>query len=489
MENIREETRKILNLLMKDSWPKARFENSSFASDLDKFLLSETEDNRITLLLHRGEDLPVNYEHDSKIIWMDISQLDSSSEHIFDTVILYDILDHVDEPLNILRQIKKFCHEESLVKVRCHSMMSRHGSHQSVDKAYVHLFLDDEDAKAIGIDWKIKQKYLYPLKTQREWFRKTEYEIISEKIQTAKVEDFFRENETLSSILSQKFNGEFPEFQMSQEYTDYTLRPIFAHDTYQATLGQLKFLLDTNFWPDAVHPMLICDPNSEDDKKNRGHGIVELMVEEDIENLKFLDFGCGEGYSTKASEELGTSLSVGFDITPSAKWNEFTSNKCVFTTSFADVIQKAPYDVVLAFDVFDHVDDIEMRLKELMSVCNKQTRVYVRLHPFISRHGSHLYHQKNKAFLHCYFTDQEIKSFGLDYDSPKFKVLYPLRTYRKMINDVGFEILTKRDITESLEDFFKKRFMVKRLENITGSKDLLEFPMTIQFVDYLLRMK
>ena len=474
---------------MGNSWPKARLENSSFASDMDKFLQTETSDNSITLVIYRSESLPDNYDRDSKIFWRDISELKTSPELIFDTVILYDILDHVEEPATILREVKNLCHEESIVKVRCHSMMSRHGSHQSLDKAYVHLFFNDEEAESLGIHCKIKQKYLYPLKTQREWFKKSEYEIVSEKIQTSKVDDFFIQNQTLSSILSQKFDGHFPEFQMSQDYTDYTLRPLFADESHEATLSQLKFLADTNFWPDAVHPMLICDPNSEEDKKNRGHGIVELMVEEDIENLKFLDFGCGDGYGTKASEELKTSLSVGFDPVSSAKWSEFTSDKCIFTTSFADVIRHSPYDVILAFDVFDHVDNMQLRLKELISACNKQTRVYVRFHPFISRHGSHLYHQKNKAFLHCYFSEEEIKSFGLEYDLPKSKVLYPLRTYKKLLDDVGFEILNKRDITESVEEFFKKRFMARRLEKITGSKDLLDFPMTVQFVDYLLKMK
>ena len=56
-------------------------------------------------------------------------------------------------------------------------------------------------------------------------------------------------------------------------------------------------------WPEAVNPNLICDINSDEDKSERGRGIIDILIEEDLKDLKFLDFGCGEGHCPAIATE------------------------------------------------------------------------------------------------------------------------------------------------------------------------------------------
>ena len=68
---------------------------------------------------------------------------------------------------------------------------------------------------------------------------------------------------------------------------------------------ELKKALFSDKWPVAVNPNLICDPNSSEDKKERGIGILELIIEDQLtKESKFLDFGCGEGHCVTSASKI-----------------------------------------------------------------------------------------------------------------------------------------------------------------------------------------
>ena len=99
-----------------------------------------------------------------------------------------------------------------------------------------------------------------------------------------------------------------------------------------ADFDQLKTLLESDSWPEAVNPHLICDLNSTTDKTDRAKGIIELMIEEDLKGLKFLDIGCGEGHTAIMAANYGTTKSVGFDINKSDNWATSADPNVVLTT-------------------------------------------------------------------------------------------------------------------------------------------------------------
>jgi hypothetical protein len=122
----------------------------------------------------------------------------------------------------------------------------------------------------------------------------------------------------------------------------------------------------------------------------------------------------------------------------------------------------------------------------MQSVLNKarrlladKGRIYVRCHPFTSRHATHLYQQCNKAFLHLLTTEEERSELGLKSMTHHQEAI----RYEDEFSSAGLDTLwTRREILDHVEDFYFETFG-KRLP--AGSREL----MRIQFVDFTLTKK
>lgn len=258
----------------------------------------------------------------------------------------------------------------------------------------------------------------------------------------------------------------------AQEYSDF---------------DSLKTALLSDKWPSAVNPNLICDPNSEVDKKERGIGVVELLVEDPLSSEdKFLDYGCGEGHcAAAAASVLGCKLSVGYDPKP---FNWPTVDNTTFTSSYDEVMSLGPYKAILIFDVLDHVEnsgpsDLLIKAANLLTPDGK---IYIRCHPWTSRHGTHHYHKLNKAFVHLVFNESELNQLT-DYEpDPNLKITFPMHSYKLNFDKAGLKILSERKITEKVESFFKIPKISERIIKNTGHEQFPEFQMGLQFVDYVL---
>jgi 2-polyprenyl-3-methyl-5-hydroxy-6-metoxy-1,4-benzoquinol methylase len=261
-------------------------------------------------------------------------------------------------------------------------------------------------------------------------------------------------------------------------------------DLLNPELQELKKLLESENWPVAVDPSLICDPSSESDKLIRAEGIIALLIDENLENKKFLDFGCGEGHVPFIAAEQNLVLSVGYDIKDSPSWNQLKNNNLILTTNIEIVKKNAPYDVVLIYDVLDHLEqsntiEILTQLKDLLSNTGK---IYLRTHPFCSRHATHLYHKINKAFIHLIFTNDELEKLGYEI-TPNANIVFPLATYSKLIKEANLKILKSNEIRETVEDFFKDTPIIKkRIKEIipNNNDDFPDWQCEQQFLDYIL---
>lgn len=259
----------------------------------------------------------------------------------------------------------------------------------------------------------------------------------------------------------------------------------------------LKNLLELDQWPMAIPPNMICDVSADQDKQDRAEGILDIIIDVHLEGLSFLDFGCGEGHVVNQSLMQNPKTTVGYDIEKSDKWAQWT-DKAFFTTNWDEVRERAPYDVVLLYDVVDHMMEenwIE-KLHEVKKVMSSNGRAYVRCHPWCSRHGTHLYHQKNKAFMHLVFNDKELEELGFK-QTPTRKIIHPLMTYDDLFKKAGFRVVKPAKVSkEKVEGFFyenpliasriKKNYISSFDHDLKTGKKFPSLQMEQQFVDIVL---
>lgn len=252
----------------------------------------------------------------------------------------------------------------------------------------------------------------------------------------------------------------------------------------------LSRLVKSDHWPLAVNPILICDEDSEPDKEIRAEAILDILIDQSVEGLAVLDFGCGEGHVAKTAMDKKPRISVGYDLVQH-KWPWANT---VFTTSFDEVKEKGPYDIIIAYDILDHTDDPAGALKQMKEVLAERGKVYARCHPWCSRHGTHLYRSLNRAFVHMVFDDNELKTMGLE-PTKTNKVIHPLATYEKYLESAKLKSIKREIITEPVENFFVDNAVIagRIKSNWKNSPDARfrngEFPrfqMEQKFVDYIL---
>lgn len=148
----------------------------------------------------------------------------------FDIVLVYDVLDHAKDPVDVLNKVSSVLSPRGLVYLRCHPWCGRHGGHcyRKLNKAFVHLVFSEEELKKLDCDVEFNNKILFPLRTYEDFIKKTDLKINSFETEIQTVEDFFKNNELVRNRILNLYNKEEwrhdpPSFQMSQCFVDYVL--------------------------------------------------------------------------------------------------------------------------------------------------------------------------------------------------------------------------------------------------------------------------
>jgi hypothetical protein len=200
------------------------------------------------------------------------------------------------------------------------------------------------------------------------------------------------------------------------------------------------------------------------------------MINEVLSDKKFLDFGCGEGHVVFQAAKNNVKKSVGYDPYSSLPNSD---EKCYFSSDFEKVREEGPFDIVLMYDVLDHLngfdgsgqsgsggllggvgsteggDKIANRMSEVLSqvklVTHENSKIYLRCHPWCSRHGGHLYNSLNKAFVHVVFSKFELEGMGYEVEDVA-KVIFPRGTYDAAIRTAGLKVISQDVIQTQVED-------------------------------------
>lgn len=262
--------------------------------------------------------------------------------------------------------------------------------------------------------------------------------------------------------------------------------PVIDQEWVKLRKKHISDLLAIADWPEAVPEELAKIIPSEKDHICRANSVLDFMLNRSIEGLRFLDFGCGEGWLARQAVSRGVGESVGYDPFLSDKWINQGVLKYI---SDPNLLPDSHFDVVMLYDVLDHVIDPEDVMKKVKKTIKKDGMVYVRCHPWTSKHASHLFKKGlNKAWIHLFLKNHEIKELiGSDpmFTRPEKDCL---TAYKWWFRD--FKILNETPTSEKVPDFFHNPDFKNLLANEQEipSKDVDQFLnlMQNQFVDYLL---
>lgn len=248
-------------------------------------------------------------------------------------------------------------------------------------------------------------------------------------------------------------------------------------------------LMGIDCWPEAVPSFLVAKDTSDEDQVNRANAVLDMMLDRNVEHLNFLDFGCGDGWIARQATKRGVKEAFGYDIKHSDNWAKMTGAK--FTINFSELPVNF-FDVVMLYDVLDHTEDPMGVMAQVRHVMKKDGSIYVRCHPWTSKHATHMYKQGiNKAYLHMFLQYDEIME--LIGQQPMFTRMEKnaMEAYRWWFHE--FDIKKERIVPEPVSDFFHVPAFKELLANeqqipMAEIDDFLK-RMEIQFIDYVLTQK
>lgn len=249
------------NMLEKKEWPeavfdfqmvnkKSEFDKEERAASIVNILIEEDLGGKKFLDFGCGEGhvckysstkskFSVGYDlissNNSNLIW-EVNDcnylLTTSFDNVvkngpYDVILLFDVLDHAKNPVDVLFKCKNLIREGGKIYLRCHPWTARHGGHlyDKINKAFVHLIFDEKELKKLGFEnLEFNNKILYPIDTYEKFIKSAELKKYKEDVETQEPEPFFEKDKILSKRIRNAIpSGEFPSWQLSICFADYIL--------------------------------------------------------------------------------------------------------------------------------------------------------------------------------------------------------------------------------------------------------------------------
>lgn len=241
--------------------------------------------------------------------------------------------------------------------------------------------------------------------------------------------------------------------------------------------GVISKIYESPLWPHAVSPSLIVDENDEKQVATRAKSIVRTFLP-DLTGKKFLDFGSGT--SNIAAHVQNAAAAVSYDVVKSPG-----------VTDDWNVVIEHKYDVVMLYDVLDHILDKDGQLvgwSGVVAVLKQLVRdalapkgmIYCRLHPWTARHGTHNYLLNNKAYGH-YVNSQKV---GM----PTIVTKEPVNQYKEVFAEAGLKPTKLNIFRQPIPPFFNDPIFDRWNREIYTWKNASIFRevMNINFIDCIL---
>lgn len=239
-------------------------------------------------------------------------------------------------------------------------------------------------------------------------------------------------------------------------------------------------------WPQAVSPFMIVRTDIE--KQFRAVQIVGLIPMA-LEGMNVLDCGCGEGQIAGEVAARAKRVTAYDPFCDQDKWQD--KPNLLFTNNLDVVQERGPYDAILLYDVIDHLEGESPAtfLATMGKLLAPNGRVFMRAHPWTSKHGSHLYETNlNKAYAHLALTPDELVIAGFDV-KPNLRIVRPMAAYEQFAKTAGLKVLDRKGHNDPVEPYFSGE-LLDRIIGVTwkgeiAPEDALKI-MSNSLIDYIL---
>jgi hypothetical protein len=163
--------------------------------------------------------------------WVDNTNLYTDWHEIeklrpFDTILIYDVLDHVPEivAIDCLIKARSILKPGGKIHIRFHPYTARHGTHlyTALNKAYAQFILPPDELQALGMDMNLMLPMTDPLSYYQKLVDDTGLKIVEKNVIKYDLPTIFRSGEA-HNILTQRLGAIDASTIINIDFVDYIL--------------------------------------------------------------------------------------------------------------------------------------------------------------------------------------------------------------------------------------------------------------------------
>lgn len=218
-------------------------------------------------------------------------------------------------------------------------------------------------------------------------------------------------------------------------------------------------------------------------------------------NKKVLLIGCNDPY---LPDHYASEADLVVSYNRKTNWPDFYNrkNNLIFTDNLEEVVPRAPYDLIIYWDILDHyfedyitprydlserLDENQQHLLEIgKSLLFPHSKMFIRCHPWFSRQGGHL--NDNIAYNHLFIKDEEYLGLLDDDNLITHRIYDPVAYYRRLVNLINPSIIESHIIENKPEPEIADMLLihVRPTWPVNISDEQLLSILSTEYIDFML---
>lgn len=183
-------------------------------------------------------------------------------------------------------------------------------------------------------------------------------------------------------------------------------------------------------------------------------------------NTSILDIGSSSGTNLRMLQDLGFTNYTGFDLSELSK--KFCEEKGLGNVILGNIcnsdLQDNSYDIILATDVIEHIDDDDLALKEIYRILKPQGKIIVTVPCFMVMWSDHDVTSMHKRRYVLKKIKSKVENSGIKIEESyyfNFFLFLPIVCFRKIIKLLGIKLRSENSVNNKfLNTIFRTIFNI-----------------------------